>query len=100
MARSAGLTGSPDESGSKCRDRGLARAGNARGRRGIIPAGLALLLFQKDNALARWYWRSTETARGTRKSMIVALAGKLLIVLWQFATTGAPPEGMALRGAS
>ena len=36
VARYAGLTGSPDESGRKCREKGLARAGNARVRRGMI----------------------------------------------------------------
>src|SRR5262249_51188040 len=31
-----GLTGAPDESGNKRRERGLAKAGNARVRRGMI----------------------------------------------------------------
>jgi transposase len=37
VARYGSLTGSPDESGSKRRERGLARAGNARVRRGSRP---------------------------------------------------------------
>src|SRR6202035_6029009 len=36
LARYAGLTGAPDESGKKRRERGLAKAGNARVRRGMI----------------------------------------------------------------
>ena len=36
VARCAGLTGSPDESGARRREQGLARAGNARVRRGMI----------------------------------------------------------------
>src|SRR5208282_6607191 len=36
VARYAGLTGSPDESGSKRREQGLAKAGNGRVRRGLI----------------------------------------------------------------
>src|SRR6266849_279356 len=36
VARYAGLTGSPDESGTKRREQGLAKAGNARVRRGMI----------------------------------------------------------------
>ena len=36
VARYAGLTGSPDESGRRRREKGLARAGNARVRRGMI----------------------------------------------------------------
>src|SRR5215470_141388 len=35
VARYAGLTGAPDESGSKRREKGLAKAGNARVRRGM-----------------------------------------------------------------
>src|SRR5690348_2428451 len=42
VARYAGLTGSPDESGAKRREQGLARAGNARVRRGMIQLDLAL----------------------------------------------------------
>src|SRR3954471_22753728 len=36
VARYAGLTGAPDESGRKRREKGLAKAGNARVRRGMI----------------------------------------------------------------
>ena len=36
VARYAGLTGSPDESGRKRREKGLARSGNVRVRRGMI----------------------------------------------------------------
>jgi hypothetical protein len=36
MARYADLTGAPDESGAKRREQGLAKAGNARVRRGMI----------------------------------------------------------------
>ena len=36
VARYAGLTGSPGESGARRREKGLARAGNARVRRGMI----------------------------------------------------------------
>lgn len=32
--------------------------------------------------------------------MIVALARKLLIALWRFATTGEPPEGVAMKAAA
>ena len=36
---------------------------------------------------------------GARKTMIVALARKLLIALWRMVTTGEIPEGIALRPA-
>jgi transposase len=100
VARYAGLTGAPDESGSRRREKGLAKAGNARVRRGMIQLAWRFLLFQKDSALARWYRTRTADARGgTRKTMIVALARKLLIALWRLVTTGDVPEGVALRPA-
>ena len=99
-ARYGGLTGSPDESGSRRRQKGRARAGNARVRRGMIQLAWRFLIFQKDSALARWYWRRTTDLRGTtRKTMIVALARKLLVALWRLATTGEVPEGVVLRPA-
>src|SRR5215472_11583440 len=55
VARYAGLTGSPDESGAKRREQGLARAGNARVRRGMIQLAWRFLRFQQNSALARWY---------------------------------------------
>jgi transposase len=98
VARYAGLTGSPDESGARRREKGLSRAGNPRVRRGMIQLAWRFLMFQKESALAQWYRRQTADSRGTtRKTMIVALARKLLIALWQLVTTGEVPEGVVLR---
>jgi transposase len=99
VARYAGLTGSPDESGRKCREKGLARSGNARVRRGMIQLAWRLLMFQKNSALAQWFRARTENARGTRKTMIVALARKLLIALWRLVREGVVPDGVVLRPA-
>ena len=100
VARYAGLTGASDESGSRRREKGLAKAGNARVRRGMVQLAWRFLLFQKDSALAQWYRARTADARsGTRKTMIVALARKLLIALWRFVATGEAPEGVVLRPA-
>src|SRR5246500_3850064 len=101
VARYAGLTGSPDESGAQRREQGLARAGNARVRRGMIQLAWRFLMFQKESALAHWYRARTADSRsGTRKTMIVALARKLVIALWRFVTIGEPLEGVGLRPAS
>ena len=88
------------ESGAKRREQGLARAGNARVRRGMVQLAWRFLWFQKESALARWYQARTADSRaGTRKTMIVALARKLLIALWRFVTTGETLEGVILRPA-
>ena len=100
VARYAGLTGAPDESGARRREQGLARAGNARVRRGMVQLAWRFLRFQKASALALWYQARTADGRAsTRKTMIVALARKLLIGLWRFVTTGELLEGVILRPA-
>src|SRR6476660_7828376 len=99
VARYGGLTGSPDESGKKRREKGLARSGNARVRRGMIQLAWRFLEFQKDSALAKWFRARTENARGSRKKMIVALARKLLIALWRLVQEGVVPDGVILRPA-
>src|SRR5436190_3720583 len=100
VARYGGLTGSPDESGARRREKGLARAGNARVRRGMLQLAWRFLMFQKDSALAQWYRARTADTRGaTRKTMIGALAPKLLVALWKLVTTGELPNGVVLRPA-
>src|SRR5262252_7206232 len=109
VARYGALTGAPDESGARRREKGLARpapgseqgAGNARVRRGMIQLAWRFLMFQKDSALAQWYRARTADARGaTRKALIIALARKLLVALWRLVTTGEVPHGVVLRPAT
>ena len=99
VARYAGLTGAPDESGAKRREKGLAKAGNARGRRGMIQLAWRFLMFQSESALAQWFRSRTAQAPKTRKTMIVALARKVLIALRRLVRTGDLPKGLALRPA-
>ena len=100
VARYGGLTGAPDESGSKRREQGLAKAGNGRVRRGMLQLAWRWLMFQKESALAQWYRaRTADGRRDTRKIMIVALARKLLIALWRYVTTGELPQGVVLKAA-
>jgi transposase len=57
-------------------------------------------MFQKESALALWYRaRTSDSRRGTRKTMIVALARKLVIALWRFVTTGEPIGGRRLTSS-
>jgi transposase len=99
VARYAGLTGSPDESGRRRREKGLAKAGNARVRRGMIQLAWRFLVHQKNSVLTQWYQQSVAAGK-KRKTMVVALARKLLIALWRFVTTGDVPQGVVLRPAS
>lgn len=100
VGRYAGITGSPDESGAKRREKGLAKAGNSRVRRGMLQLAWRWLMFQKDSDLTKWFRARTENAPPrARKTMIVALARKLLITLWRYTTTGEVPAGVVLRPA-
>jgi hypothetical protein len=69
---------------------------------GRIPQAIDLawgwLRYQPRSALTRWY--EARCARGSsrvRKIGIVAVARKLLIVLWQYLETGCIPEGAVLK---
>jgi len=101
VGRYAGLTGAPDESGKKRREKGLAKAGNSRVRRGLIQLAWRFLRFQKESALVLWFQKRTEGPSAGRKTkLIVALARKLLIALWRMVTTGEVPAGVVLRPAA
>jgi transposase len=96
LSRYVGLTGSPDESGQRRREKGLAKAGNRRARHGMIQLAWRFLRHQKNSALTQWF--QARVAEGKqRKTMIVALARKLLIALWRFVTTGEIPQGVVLH---
>jgi len=100
VARYAGLTGSPDESGSKRREKGLSRSGNARVRKIMIQLAWRMVKFQPDSALVQWFKQRTENAKRSRKLMIVALARKLIIALWRYANDGLIPEGFRLHSVA
>jgi hypothetical protein len=61
----------------------------------MIQLAWRFLMFQKDSALAQWFRARTENARASRKTMIVALARKLLIALWRLVREGVVPDGVS-----
>jgi transposase len=100
VARYSGVTGSPDESGSKRREKGISRSGNGRVRKILIQLSWRMLQFQPESDLVVWYKKRTLNAQGARKPMIVALARKLIIALWRYVNTGVVPGGFKLRPAA
>ena len=99
VARDGGLAGSPSQSGTMNREKGLAQSGNTRVRRCMVELAWRFVRLQKDSALVKWFELRTANARGARKTMIVALARKLLIALWELVHEGVMPEGVVLRPA-
>lgn len=52
------------------------------------------LQWQPDSRLSQWFNERTNGATGrVRRIMVVALARKLLIALWRYATTNLVPTG-------
>ena len=52
----------------------------------------------RRSALVKWFQARTADGRAaTRKTMILALARKLLLALWRLVTTGEIPQGVVLR---
>jgi transposase len=100
VARYAGLTGSPDESGSRRREKGLSRSGNGRVRNILIQLSWRLLRFQPESNLVLWFKKRTADAHRSRKLMIVAFARKLIIALWRYVNTGLVPEGFQFKSAA
>ena len=53
--------------------------------------------WQPQSALSRWYVARFGIGKRNRKVGIVALARKLFIALWRYATAGIMPTGAVLR---
>jgi transposase len=66
VARYAGLTGSPDESGQRRREKGLAKAGNARVRRGMIQLAWRFLTIRRTAPWWSGIGRALPRARSPR----------------------------------
>ncbi len=94
IASYLGLTPTPFQSGGMDRDRRISRAGNARARKTLIQLAWLWLRYQPDSSLACWFRERVGNLQGrTRRIAIVAMARKLLIAIWRYATTGIVPEG-------
>ena len=96
----AGLAATPYSSGGIEREQGIGKAGNARLRTVMVELAWLWQRYQPDSAQVRWFRERSDTGRRMRKVMVVALARKLLIALWRFATQGIIPEGAVMKPAS
>jgi len=97
----AGLSPTPYSSGGTEREQGIGRAGNARLRTVLVELAWIWQRYQPHSVVVGWFHdRLGGAVRRMRKIMVVALARKLLIALWRFATQGVVPEGAVLKPAS
>ena len=97
----AGLAPTPYSSGGTEREQGIDKAGNRRLRTVMVELAWLWQRYQPGSAQVRWFReRVGGTGARMRKVMVVALARRLLIALWRFATQGVLPDGAALKPAS
>ena len=100
VAAYAGLAPTPWKSGRVDREQGVSKAGNPRLRTTMIQLAWLWLRQQPASALSRWFQERVRRNGGRlKKPMIVALARKLLIALWKYATAGVIIEGAVMRPA-
>lgn len=100
LAAYAGLAPSPWKSGKIDHEQGVSKAGNPRLRTTMIQLSWLWLRHQPRSALTLWFHERVRQNKGrVRKTMITALARKLLVALWKFAATGLVPEGALLKAA-
>jgi len=100
VAAYAGLAPTPWKSGSVDREQGVSKAGNPRLRTTMIQLAWLWVRHQPASALSLWFQERVRRNGGRlKKPMIVALARKLLIALWKYATAGVIIEGAVMRPA-
>ena len=87
------------ESGESSRDQGITRAGNKRLQAVMVQLAWGWLQWQPQSALTRWYQERFGRGKRARRVGIIALARKLLIALWRYATAGVLPAGAVVKGA-
>ena len=97
IASYLGLAPTPFQSGGIDRDRHINRAGNGRARKTLIQLAWLWLRYQPDSGLSKWFRERVGALEGrTRRIAIVAMARKLLIAIWRFATLGVVPAGAVI----
>jgi transposase len=98
VAAYAGLAPTPWQSGSVAREQGVSKSGNSRLRSTLIQLAWLWIRHQPGSALTLWFRERVERNGGRmKKTMIVALARKLLVALWKYATAGVIIEGATVR---
>src|SRR5689334_2750599 len=100
VAAYAGLAPTPWQSGSIDHEQGVSKAGNSRLRTAMVELAWLWLRNQPSSALSLWFHERIQRLGGRmRKTIIVALARKLLIALWRYTTAGVVIEGAVMKPA-
>jgi len=92
-----GLACSPYRSDQTVREQGISKAGNRNVRAVLVELAWLWLRWQPDSELTKWYKRRFGAGGARWKRIgIVALARKLLVVLWRYVDRDELPRGAVL----
>jgi len=94
-----GFAPTPFQSGEQTREQGISRAGNPRVQSIAVQLAWSWVRWQPSSALTQWFLARFGRGKRLRRIGIVAVARKLLIALWRYATTGVVPTGAVLKVA-
>lgn len=95
-----GFAPMPFQSGEIAHDQGISRAGNDRLQAISIQLAWNWVRWQPTSALTQWYQqRFARGGKRLRRIGIVAVARRLVIALWRYATMGTVPAGAILKVA-
>jgi transposase len=95
-----GFAPTPYQSGERLQEQGISRAGNHRLQAISVQLAWQWVRWQPDSPITQWF--RTRFAGGSgrlRRIGIVAVARRLIIALWRYATTGVVPTGAILKVA-
>lgn len=95
-----GLVPQPYDSGESRVDQGISKAGNRRVRALLIEMAWMWLRWQPQSELAQWFaqrTRGTGSNKRSKRMAIVAVARRLVILLWRYLKDGVLPKGVELK---
>lgn len=96
----AGLAPTPFASGELDREQGISKAGNKLIRKRAVELAWCWLRYQPQSALSQWFTeRFANNGKRMRRIGIVAVARKLLVALWRYATQGIVPQDAVIVAA-
>jgi len=100
LAGCLGLSPSPYNSGDSERDQGISKAGNRRARKVAIELSWLWIRYQPDSELTQWFNRRwAGQGKRARRVGIVAVARRLVILLWRYLESGVVPAGVILQAS-
>jgi transposase len=93
-----GFAPTPYQSGNHMQEQGISRAGNARLQAITVQLAWRWVRWQPDSPITRWYReRFAPGSKRLRRIGIVAVARRILIALWRYATTGVVPPNAIVK---